>query len=106
MAAGGLEARVISFLEGEKSTESLDDAAFDQINGSETKADYVLGGRRIIAELKTLNSSPLDRTEQRLKERFAKPDAPIVFGTVGVTQILEGLPDREVISKMMIDMAG
>lgn len=104
--AGSLEARVINFLEGDNSTESLDDAAFDQINGSETKADYLLGGRRMIAELKTLNASPLDRTEQRLKERFAEPDAPIVFGTVGVSQVIEGLPDREAISKMMIDMAG
>lgn len=33
----------------------------------------------MIAELKTLNASPLDRTEQRLKERFAKPDVSIVF---------------------------
>lgn len=104
--AASLEARVIDFLKGDHSTESLDGAAFDQINGSDAKADYLLGGRRIIAELKTLNASPRDRTEQRLKERFAKPDAPIVFGTVGVSQVIECLPDRESISKMMIDMAG
>jgi hypothetical protein len=104
--AGSLEERMINFLEGDNSTESLDDGAFDQINGSETKADYLLGGRRMIAELKTLNASPLDRTEQRLKERFAAPDAPIVLGTVGVSQVIESLPDREAISKMMIDMAG
>lgn len=104
--ASSLEARVISFLEGDNSTEALDDAAFDQINGSETKADYLLNGRRMIAELKTFNASPLNRTEQRVKERFAKPDAPVVFGTVGVSKVIEGLPDREAISKMMIDMAG
>ena len=97
---------MIDFLESDNSTESLDGAAFDQINGSETKADYMLGGRRMIAELKTLNASPLDRTEQRLKERFAKPDAPIVFGTLGVSQVIDGMHDRKSISKMMIDMAG
>lgn len=104
--AGDLEARMVAFLERERSTESLDGAAFDQINGSGAKADYLLGSRGIVAELKTLNASPLDRTEQRLKTRLAQPDAPIVFGTVGVSKIIEGLPDRDAIAKMMIDMAG
>lgn len=104
--AESLEARVIDFLEGDDWTESLDGAAFDHINGSETKADYLLAGRRMIAELKTLNASPMDRTEQRLKKRFAEPDAPIVFGTLGVSKVIEGLQDNEAISKMMIDMAG
>ena len=35
-----------------------------------------------------------------------EPDAPIVFGTLGVSKVIEGLEDHEAISKMMIDMAG
>lgn len=101
-----LESRMKAFLESEASTESLDSAAFDQVNGSKTKADYLLCKRGLVAELKTLNASPLTRTEQRLKARFTQPDAPIVFGTVGVASVIEGLPDRDAISKMMIDMAG
>lgn len=103
---GSLEARMIEFLEGESSTESLDSAAFDQVNGSNMKADYLLGGRGFIAELKTLNASPENRIEQRLKERFSQSDAPIIFGTLGINQVIDRLPDREAISKMMIDMAG
>lgn len=103
---GGLEARVMELLDGYRGTESLDGPEFDHINGSAPKADYLLGGRRMIAELKTLNASPLDRTERRLKERFAGKDAPIVFGTMGVSKVIEGLADRDAISKMMIDMAG
>lgn len=102
----GLEARVIDFLERETSTESLDSPAFDHINGSRPKADYLLGSRGLVAELKTLNATPLDRTEQRLKERFAEPDAPVVFGRMGVSKVIDGLPDRDTISKMMVDMAG
>lgn len=101
-----LEARMMEFLEREPATESLDGAAFAQINGSQTKADYLLGGRRLIAELKTINADPQDRIEQGLKERFAQPDAPIVFGTLGISKVIEGLPDNQVLSKMMVDVAG
>ena len=101
-----LERRVIKFLEGRSSTESLDSAVFNQVNGSKAKADYLLGDRLIVAELKTLNASPKDRTEQRLNERFSKPDAPIVYGTVDVSQATKDLPDRDAISKMIVDMAG
>lgn len=101
-----LETRIIALLEANATTESLDDATFDQINGSETKADYLLGQRRFVVELKTINASPLDRTEQRLKARLAQADAPIVFGTVGVSKVIEGLADQEALAKMMVDMAG
>ncbi|MEP3279866.1 MAG: hypothetical protein ABJN26_13370 [Stappiaceae bacterium] len=97
---------MIEFLEGDRSTESLDSAEFGQINGSNTKADYLLGNRGLVVELKTLNASPKDRTERRLKERLSQRDAPIVYGRVGVAQVIEGLADRDAISKMMIDMAG
>ncbi len=102
----GLEARMIEFLEGESSTESLDSTAFDQINGSNIKADYLLGARGLVAELKTLNAGPENRIEQRLQERFAQPGAPIVFGRLGISKVIDGLPDRDTVSKMMIDMAG
>lgn len=97
---------MVALLEREPSNESLDRTSFARINGSEAKADYLLGDRRIVAELKTLNGSPLQRTERRLKMRLAQPDAPVVFGTMGVSRIIEGLPDREAIAKMMVDMAG
>jgi hypothetical protein len=102
----GLESRMTAFLESDESTESLDDCAFNLINRSETKADYLLGNRGLIAELKTLNGSPLERTENRLKTRLAQPSAPIVFGTMGGSKVIEGLPDQHDISKMMIDMSG
>ena len=53
--AAGLEDRVKRFLERDANTESLDAPAFDKINGSSAKADYLLGNRHFIAELKTLN---------------------------------------------------
>lgn len=96
----------MTFLEADASTESLDGTAFAQVNGSDTKADYLLGNRGLVAELKTLNGDPHDRMELRLKERFAKPDAPIVFGTLGVSKVVEGLYDRDALSKTLVDVAG
>jgi len=101
-----LEPRMMAFLEADPSTESLDGEAFAQVNGSETKADYLLGSRGLVAELKTINGDPQDRMEQRLKLRFAQPDAPIVFGTVGLSKVMEGLEDRDALSKMLVDVAG
>jgi hypothetical protein len=101
-----LEARMMKFLEAETSTESLDGAAFAQMNGSDTKADYLLGQRRLVAELKTINGDPHGRLERRLKERFAKPDAPIVYGTVGLSKVIEGMDDRDELSKMLVDVVG
>lgn len=104
--AFSLEQRMIEFLEGDSSTESLDGAAFDHINGSGEKADYLLGQRGFVAELKTVNSSPRGRTEQRLRQRLTQPGASIVFGTLGVSKVIENLHDRDDVAKMMVDMAG
>lgn len=101
-----LESRMTAFLESERSTEPLDGAAFARINGSQTKADYLLGARGMVAELKTINGDPHDRMEQRLKARFSQPGAPIVFGTFGISKVIESMPDRDSINKMLVDVAG
>jgi len=104
--AGRLEQRIIELLEGDRHSESLDDPAFAQANGSDSKADYLLGRRGIVAELKTINADPRGQMESRLQERFQKPDAPIVFGTMGLSKVIENLSDRGDIDKMLVDMAG
>jgi hypothetical protein len=100
-----LEERMMKFLQDEPSTESLDDSAFSQVNGSGTKADYLLANRAFVAELKTINGDPKDRLEQRLKARFAQPGAPIVFGTMGMGAVLDGMPDKDDIQKVMHDLS-
>jgi hypothetical protein len=87
-----LEDRIKRFIEAEPNNESLDGASFDQVNGSATKADYLIGQRRLIAELKTINGDPKDRVEQRLRERFRQPDAPYVIGRYGLAPVLENCP--------------
>jgi hypothetical protein len=100
-----LEDRVKRFLEAEPSTESLDAEAFNEVNGSETKADYLLGRRSFVAELKTLNGDPLDRVERRVKERFSQPGSPLVYGTMGSSRVLDGLPDRDAVLRTIHDLS-
>ena len=101
---GPLEQRIISFLESEPSSESLDSPTFANINGSQSKADYLLGGSCIVAELKTIDGDPTDRITRRLKERFAQPGAPLVYGTVGFSRVIEALPDKSMFSKIVADV--
>jgi hypothetical protein len=100
-----LEDRMNRFLQSEPTTESLDSEAFAQLIGAETKADYLLANRHFVAELKTINGNPKDRVEQRLKARFAQPGAPIVFGTLGLTRVLEGMSDRDQVLKVINDLS-
>jgi len=79
------------FLESESLTKSLDGPAFAQVNESAMNADYLLGGRRIVAALKTSNGDPQDATEKRLRERFQAPGAPIVLGQVSAGQAISSL---------------
>ncbi|MCK6105996.1 hypothetical protein [Brevundimonas sp. EYE_349] len=102
---GGLEDRVKAFLESSPMTESLDDAKFADVIGSASKADYLLANRAFIFELKTLNGDPKDRVENRLRERFAQPGGPIVFGQVGLSQIVDGLDDSQAVYKAVLDLS-
>ncbi|MCS6625467.1 hypothetical protein N0B44_21375 [Roseibacterium beibuensis] len=101
-----LELRMKRFLEREPSTEPLDAPEFGKINGSESKADYLLARRKFVAELKTLNSNPFDRVEQRLRRRFAQPGSPILFGSMDIGKLLEGLSDQDELLKSIHGLIG
>lgn len=100
-----LEDRVNAFLLQEPTNESLDDEQFDQANGSEKKADWLLGRRRIVAEMKTLNGDPLERVERRMQSRFQQPGAPIVFGTMSMGPVIDSLADRDEQLKIIHDLS-
>ena len=101
-----LEKRVAEFLMSNPRTENLDSAAFANVTGSSRKADYLLDGRRFIAELKAINAKPKERLERRLRDRMSQPGAPIVFGQLGVGAVMKHLPDAEQQSKILVDQAG
>lgn len=104
--ATSLEARVNQLFESEKFSENLDAPQFAKMTGSESKADWLLGQRLLVGEMKTLNGDPADRVEKRLQERMAQPGAPIVFGRFGIGPVVDALDDRDQVLKQVHDVSG
>ena len=100
-----LEDRVKVFLESSPMTSSLDAPEFSAVIGATSKADYLLANMAVIAELKTLKGDPKGRVEKRLRERFKRSGGPIVFGRVGLRQVIDGLDDSQAIYKAIIDLS-
>ncbi|MGY6660852.1 MAG: hypothetical protein ACXIVO_00885 [Glycocaulis sp.] len=94
-----------NFFELESTSESLDDDAFCEIFGSRKKADFLLNNRKIIAEIKTINASPNQRLNLRLKEWLSRPDAPIVFGQFNVGAVLDSFSDSDQLKKEWFDVS-
>ncbi|WP_342235244.1 hypothetical protein [Inquilinus sp. OTU3971] len=107
-AADRLEDRMKRFLDREPTTESLDGAAFAQLNGSGLKADYLQNSRRIVTEMKTVNGNTLERIERRLRDRLSQPDAPRVriYGKVPVSSVIENMPDRDKLNEVFNAVSG
>tara|TARA_R110000764_G_scaffold8674_1_gene28738 strand:- start:802 stop:1620 length:819 start_codon:yes stop_codon:yes gene_type:complete len=100
--AGDLEGRMKRFLSSSPLNENLDDPQFAAATGSSFKADYLLSSRAIIAELKALQlGTAKQRVEDRLRVRFARRDAPMVFGTMNVSSVIDDLDDSEEIYALL-----
>lgn len=102
---GDLEGRAKDFLSSSPLNENLDDPKFSAVTGSDSKADYLLSDRAIIAELKALQLGTAKlRVEERLRQRFSKRDAPVVFGTMNVSRVIDVLDDRQEIYSLLNDL--
>jgi len=103
--AGGLENRMKDFLIGSPHNENLDDQKFAAATASDPKADYLLSNRTIIAELKALQlGAAKQRVESRLRQRFSERDAPMVFGTINLSRVIDALDDSEEIYALLNDL--
>jgi hypothetical protein len=98
-----LESRMVTHIISDPDSESLDSEELKNLFGSEKKADFLVGSRTGIIELKTFNADPSDRLEKIMKRRMAKPGAPYVMGEVGLDFVLRGLDDGEQLSKQIVD---
>jgi hypothetical protein len=100
-----LEERLMRFLKSADGAESLDEPPLAQQFGSNTKADFLLARRRIVAEVKTINGDPTPRIEQRLKKRMAQPGAPLGYGRFGMESLTNALPDGQELLKTIHDLS-
>lgn len=101
MSQGPLGQRFEEFLRGLAHSESLDDDT--SIKGK--KADFLVFDRRLIVEIKVLESDPsykVDKITEALRDR---PEFPLFYGERPVGKVLEHFPDAELILREIVDKA-
>lgn len=80
-----LEHRFSEFLKGLPDSEWLDAPEFSFPSGNR-KADFLLRGRKVIAELKTVTTDQRPRVDRRL-DKHLEDTGIVVFGTIASTRL-------------------
>ena len=93
-----LESRFLRFLATLQGAESLDDLLGDPKFDGQRRADYLLFGRRVILELKSLETDTGYKVESEMDKHRQREDFPLVYGTVDLQAVLKHLPDGKEIN--------
>jgi hypothetical protein len=90
-----LEERFKTFLGQLDDAESID----DMLSGAELafgkRADFLLDGRHIVLEIKSLTNDPEYKVEERLAPHRTRPEYPAFYWNADLNEILPYLPDGE-----------
>ena len=100
-AKGPLSQRFQAFLHGLDHSENLDEDS--SIQGK--KADFLAFARRLIVEIKALESDPSYKVDKIIEALRKRPEFPLFFGGRQVGKVLEHFPDAEVIRREIVDRA-
>src|SRR5207247_7205363 len=90
-----LESRFQAFLEACPGSESLDTLLADRKFDGHRRADYLLKDRKIIVELKSIESDPSAKAEFELSRHRNRDDFPVFYGEVELRKVLAHLPDGD-----------
>jgi hypothetical protein len=94
-----LEVRFKQFLALHQETENIDEVIPPYAFDGKKRADYLLANRKIILELKTLETDTSAKAQKEIDKHQHRKDFPLVFGKVNLQEILRHLPDGEEINK-------
>jgi hypothetical protein len=96
--ASDLERRFLHFLAGIPGAESLDELlAGDKYKG-ERRADFLLFDRRVILEVKSLETDTSSKIETELDAHRERDEFPLFYGEVELQKVLAHLPDGKKIN--------
>lgn len=101
-----LESRFTRFLEGLPGAEAIDSMALPQDQQRQRKADYLLEGRKIIVELKTLTDDPSPKVEAIADKHRDRDEWPLFYGQADAHKVLANLPDGEAIYAKIVNALG
>jgi len=94
-----LERRFLNFLGSVPGAESLDvllaGAEFD----GERRADFLLFGRKVILEVKSLEVDTSPKVEAEMGKHRERDDFPMIYGEVELEKVLKHLPDGKEINE-------
>ena len=94
-----LEDRFKAFLSQLKNAENIDEALSDTELADGKRADFLLDGRRIVLELKSLEVDPEYKVEERLAPHRKRSEFPVFYWGADLNEMLSHLPDGEVIRR-------
>lgn len=97
-----LEDRFITFLSQLDNAENIDDTFSESELSNGKRADFLLDGRRYVIEIKSLETDPEYKVEERLKPYRERRDFPIVYGEVGLNRVLSVMSDGQKINKKIV----
>lgn len=90
-----LEVRFKSFLSQLNNSESIDDCLADTEFIDKKRADFLLDGRRIVLEIKSLETDPEYKIQDRLAPYRKRSEFPLFFWPADLNEILSYLPDGQ-----------
>ena len=94
-----LEERVSAFLRSMAGAESIDEVIPTSQYQGRRRADYLLEGRRVIVELKTLKTDTAPKIDAVMDKHRDREDFPMFYGTSTTDKVLARLPDGENINR-------
>lgn len=93
-----LEERFTRFIEALPNAESIDRLPWPEgESGGKRKADFLLGQRSVIVELKSLTKDTSSKIESIVDRHRDREEFPIIFGRADLRKTLAHLPDGEAI---------
>lgn len=104
--SNSLESRFTRFLEGLPDAEAIDRLVLPDDPQRRRKADYLLEGRKVIVELKTLTEDPSPKVEATADKHRHRDDWPVFYGTADFRKVLTNLPDGQAIYAKMVNALG
>src|SRR4029453_19444881 len=93
---GRLEERFLNFLAGVPGSERIDALGLPSHEGVEY-ADFLLDGRRVVVEVKSLETDTALKVEEVLQKHKNRPEYPVFYGEWPLERVLAHLPDRDAI---------
>lgn len=94
-----LESRFLRFMASLPGTESLDALLRDPMYDGQRRADYLLFERRVILELKSLETDTTPKVDAEIDQHRRRDDFPLFFGEVELQKVLKHLPDGKKINE-------